>query len=183
MRPQGGSCDEVSGVDDWTRFCNTWLERGIWRARSRGMSVHDADIIAADAAGRIYELAAKKKVPPQEIIPVGYGVIDNVIREFIRRTSRYRNHLSSFAQSLPNGSTLSEPPSPDERLLRLEEHEIISAAMPKLPKEQRAVIQHILDGNTVAQTAEVLGISYQTANGRYQRGVATLKKAIHSQDR
>jgi len=72
-----------------------------------------------------------------------------------------------------------EPVSPRDAMAERETHLVIQAALAELPAEQRAPIVLVdVEGYSVAETAQLLGIAEGTVKSRCARGRAKLAKVL-----
>ena len=68
-------------------------------------------------------------------------------------------------------------PDPETRLAQTEEQRILRTAIQRLPPNLRAVVQIHLQGRTMRETAEALGISLSAAKGRMFHAKKALRRS------
>ena len=97
----------------------------------------------------------------------------NIAIDLIRRRGTRSKYHAQF--SVERGSSFAATADPDEALFRNE----LSAALAKLPGEQRAVVHlKLWEGLTFERIAQILDIPVNTAASRYRYGLDKLREVL-----
>lgn len=102
----------------------------------------------------------------------------------IRRTAGEQRRRRALARLLPldrldPARAASAEPDPEERVIRAEANSRLAAALDALPERPRAVLHLVFyEELSIAQAAEVLGISVGTARTHYDRGKRRLRELL-----
>lgn len=107
-----------------------------------------------------------------------YGVVRNTARRYLRGQRLERGRIDRYASSMV--FEVAEETTPDSSDLQ---SGAIRAAVHNLPNRQREVLELVIDAEfTIAQTAEVLGISVGSARTHYHRAKQTLRGQLEDDD-
>lgn len=100
----------------------------------------------------------------------------------VRRTAAEQRRRRALGRLLPLavlGMTSDGRPEPGATVERSEETRRLAAALSQLPPRQREVLHLVFYQElTVAEAAEVAGVSVGTARTHYERGKAALRKLL-----
>lgn len=103
-----------------------------------------------------------------------FSVVRRTAAEHRRRNALWRVWPLSLLGPAPDGR-----PDPAAALTRSETARRLIAALAALPRRQREVLHLVFyEDLSIAEAAEVVGISLGTARTHYERGKATLKKRL-----
>ena len=106
------------------------------------------------------------------------------LRRIVQRTSlragRELNRLRRMSEELGHPEHIPPPSAtPEDLLIDDEQHTIVRTAMARLSKNHREVVGlHYMDGLSYVQTAEFLGVTETTVQGRLQRARAQLREIL-----
>ncbi|MBT4502296.1 MAG: sigma-70 family RNA polymerase sigma factor [Gemmatimonadetes bacterium] len=106
------------------------------------------------------------------------------LRMIVQRTSlragRELNRLRRMSEELGHPEHIPPPSAtPEDLLINDEQHAIVRTAMARLSKNHREVVGlHYMDGLSYVQTAEFLGVTETTVQGRLQRARAQLREIL-----
>ncbi len=134
----------------------------------RTASPHDAADLTADVF--LAAIAAAGRYRPERGSPIGwlFGIARHVVAEHARRGARNVNLLNRISgQALLDADSLA---TVEDRLAAHQDARALYRALSTLPEADRALIELIaLDGLTVADAAQVLGVKPGTARVRLHR--------------
>lgn len=111
---------------------------------------------------------------PRPFKPWLYRIALNKCRETFR--GRGRLTIAEEAERAADG------PSPSDAAIAVETAALVSAAVTRLPRQQRAVVVlRIWDGLAFAEIAEVVGCSEGTVRSHMHHGLIALRKILEPQ--
>jgi RNA polymerase sigma factor (sigma-70 family) len=114
----------------------------------------------------------------RETLPYLRTVVDNLIRDWRRRRS-VRSSLFAESADAPFADVASLDPSPETHAIARDELRALAALLGTMPvRMRRAVEMHRLEGATLTQIAERLGVSVTTVHGLVVEGVARCRAAL-----
>ncbi|MFC1734491.1 sigma-70 family RNA polymerase sigma factor [Candidatus Hydrogenedentota bacterium] len=95
--------------------------------------------------------------------------------QWLRRAKKNDEKSLKYRES----SVVNDAATPEEHMLREEHYRVLLAKMGTLPRKYReALLLYHAEGNTVARSAELLGISPSAMKKRLQRGRTMLKERV-----
>ena len=129
------------------------------------MNRMDIEDLIAEAEFRYLKLGRKLENPS------GWKriVIRNLIIDKARKKKNYREVPLVSVESLAEDEDSDGGAEMDK---------VLFAAIERLPEEQRIVVNYRLDGISFREIASLLGVSINTALGRYRYAVNNLRKYI-----
>ena len=103
--------------------------------------------------------------------------VANRARNYRRDASRYRNSLAGSVEGQPESAS-----GPERWAIVSEQLEMLSAAMAKLPDDQReAVALHVGVGMGFPEVARIQNVSVNTVQGRCRYGLKKLRSLLNSE--
>jgi RNA polymerase sigma-70 factor (ECF subfamily) len=114
----------------------------------------------------------------RETLPYLRTVVDNLSRDW-RRRRIVQSSLFAEGADTPPVDVPSPDPSPESQAIARDELRALAALFETMPvRMRRAVEMHRIEGATLTQIAERLGVSVTTAHGLVAEGVARCRSAL-----
>ena len=144
----------------------------VWKALERSrLTLADRDDIAQNVALRAFLRRSTYRAERGNLEQWLSGIVRNEVRRFLRAQA------SQPAPGLGDAPVdpASEAPTPEETASLGDLADHVFAIVPA--EERRVVILHDIEGHTLREVADIVGISPSTAHDRHQRGLTLLRAA------
>jgi RNA polymerase sigma-70 factor (ECF subfamily) len=160
----------AAGSEDAMGVVYDRLAPGIHAQALRLVGVASADDVVQDTFERVWRNAARYDARRGTLEAWAHRIARNVALGLLRRPA-----APALADSLERADVAGGPAETAER------HDVqaaVRSAIAGLSGERRAVVEHVLDGFTLVQTAARLGVPEGTAKSRARAAYAELRNAL-----
>ena len=146
------------------------LALGIHAQAVRLVGLASADDVVQDTFERVWRNAARFDARRGTLEAWAHRIARNVALGLLRRPA-----TPALTDRLEHADAAGGPAETAER------HDVqaaVQSAIAELSRERRAVVEHVLDGFTLVQTAASLGVPEGTAKSRARAAYAELRSAL-----